>query len=96
MLAVTDSGAQQGLWVCGAGCCPAAAEMRRCPVAEQTCSCGPVNRTHITCTLQESVDANKPPGAKGTYWKTMHVCTTMGPSLRISTQQLQALKVRAE
>jgi large subunit ribosomal protein L1 len=47
-------------------------------------------------SLQESVDANKPPGAKGTYWKTMHVCTTMGPSLRLSTQQLQGLKLKAE
>jgi len=46
--------------------------------------------------LQESVDANKPPGAKGTYWKTMHICTTMGPSLRLSTQQLQGLKVKLE
>jgi hypothetical protein len=40
------------------------------------------------CVLQESVDANKPPGAKGTYWKTMHVCTTMGPSLRLSVSQV--------
>jgi hypothetical protein len=39
--------------------------------------------------LQESVDANKPPGAKGTYWKTMHVCTTMGPSLRLSVSQVR-------
>jgi large subunit ribosomal protein L1 len=46
--------------------------------------------------VQESVDSNKPPGAKGTYWKTMHVCTTMGPSLRISASQLQGFKLRAE
>lgn len=46
--------------------------------------------------LQESVDSNKPPGAKGQYWKTMHVCTTMGPSLRINTQQLQGLKLKGE
>jgi large subunit ribosomal protein L1 len=45
---------------------------------------------------QESVDSNKPPGAKGTYWKTMHVCTTMGPSVRINAQQLQGLKVKGE
>lgn len=47
-------------------------------------------------SLQESVDSNKPPGAKGQYWKTMHVCTTMGPSLRINTQQLQGLKLKGE
>ena len=48
------------------------------------------------CVLQESVDANKPPGAKGQYWKSLHVCTTMGPSLRLSVQQLQAIKGKAE
>lgn len=46
--------------------------------------------------VQESVDANKPPGAKGQYWKTLHVCTTMGPSLRINVQQLQGLKVKSD
>lgn len=46
--------------------------------------------------VQESVDANKPPGSKGQYWKTLHVCTTMGPSLRISVQQLQGLKVKSD
>lgn len=46
--------------------------------------------------VQESVDANKPPGAKGQYWKTLHVCTTMGPSLRISVQQLQGLKAKSD
>lgn len=45
---------------------------------------------------QEAVDANKPPGAKGVYWKSLHVCTTMGPSLRLSVQQLQAVKGRSE
>lgn len=42
--------------------------------------------------VQESVDSNKPPGAKGVYWKTMHVCTTMGPSLRINISALQGMK----
>jgi hypothetical protein len=50
----------------------------------------------LSAPVQESVDSNKPPGAKGQYWKTMHVCTTMGPSLRINTQQLQGLKVKGE
>ncbi len=46
--------------------------------------------------VQESIDANKPPGAKGVYWKSMHVCTTMGPSLRINVSQLQSIKSKQE
>lgn len=42
--------------------------------------------------LQESIDANKPSGAKGTYWKSMYICTTMGPSMKISMSALQAIK----
>lgn len=42
--------------------------------------------------VQEAVDANKPPGAKGVYWKSLHICTTMGPSLRLSVSGLQAIK----
>lgn len=47
-------------------------------------------------TVQESVDANKPPGAKGVYWKTLHVCTTMGPSVRVDVSSLQSAKVKSE
>lgn len=42
--------------------------------------------------VQESIDSNKPPGAKGIYWRSMYVCTTMGPSLKISISALQAIK----
>ncbi|KAF7836080.1 50S ribosomal protein L1, chloroplastic [Senna tora] len=30
----------------------------------------------------KSVEANKPPGAKGVYWKSAHICSAMGPSIR--------------
>eukprot|EP00195_Chlamydomonas_chlamydogama_P011248 CAMPEP_0202896454 /NCGR_PEP_ID=MMETSP1392-20130828/5455_1 /ASSEMBLY_ACC=CAM_ASM_000868 /TAXON_ID=225041 /ORGANISM="Chlamydomonas chlamydogama, Strain SAG 11-48b" /LENGTH=303 /DNA_ID=CAMNT_0049581821 /DNA_START=61 /DNA_END=972 /DNA_ORIENTATION=- len=46
--------------------------------------------------IQESIDANKPPGAKGVYWKSMYVCTTMGPSQRISISALQGMKSKQE
>lgn len=46
--------------------------------------------------VQESIDANKPPGAKGQYWKSMFVNTTMGPSIRLSVSALQAVKTKAE
>ncbi|KXZ47131.1 hypothetical protein GPECTOR_38g369 [Gonium pectorale] len=46
--------------------------------------------------VQESIDANKPPGAKGVYWKSMYVCTTMGPSVRLSVSALQNAKGKPE
>lgn len=42
--------------------------------------------------IQASIDSNKPPGAKGVYWKSMFVCTTMGPSVRINISALQGIK----
>jgi len=42
--------------------------------------------------IQESVDANKPPGAKGVYWRKLFVCTTQGPSVRVSVSALQGSK----
>jgi len=40
-------------------------------------------------TLQESIDKNKPTGAKGKYWKTVYVTSTMGPSVQVDINAIQ-------
>lgn len=38
--------------------------------------------------VQEVVDKNKPTGAKGKYWLSMYVCSSMGPSMKIDVETL--------
>ena len=40
-------------------------------------------------TLQEAIDKNKPSGAKGKYWKTFYITSTMGPSVQVDVTALQ-------
>ena len=42
--------------------------------------------------LQESIDRNKPSGAKGRYWKSLFITSTMGPSVEIDITALQDLQ----
>ncbi|MEB3331663.1 MAG: 50S ribosomal protein L1, partial [Synechococcaceae cyanobacterium] len=45
--------------------------------------------------LQETIDRNKPSGAKGRYWRSLYVTSTMGPSVQVDFTALQELKQEA-
>jgi large subunit ribosomal protein L1 len=42
--------------------------------------------------LQETIDRNKPSGAKGRYWKSLYITSTMGPSVEVDVAALQDIK----
>ena len=42
--------------------------------------------------LQETVDRNRPSGAKGRYWRSLYVSSTMGPSIEVDVNLLRDLK----
>ncbi|MEM8809116.1 MAG: 50S ribosomal protein L1 [Cyanobacteria bacterium P01_G01_bin.38] len=43
--------------------------------------------------LQETVDRNRPSGAKGRYWRSVSVSATMGPSIKVDFSALRDLKL---
>jgi large subunit ribosomal protein L1 len=45
--------------------------------------------------LQESVDRNRPSGAKGRYWRSIYVSATMGPGIEVDVNALRDFKFEA-
>ncbi len=45
--------------------------------------------------VQETVDRNRPSGAKGRYWRSLYVSASMGPSIQVDVNALQDLSLIA-
>ncbi|MGA7934516.1 MAG: 50S ribosomal protein L1, partial [Kovacikia sp.] len=43
--------------------------------------------------LQETIDRNRPSGAKGRYWRSVFVSATMGPAIEVDISGLRDLKM---
>ncbi|KAJ6385263.1 hypothetical protein OIU77_028451 [Salix suchowensis] len=47
----------------------------------------------VNLLAAKSVEANKPSGAKGVYWKSAHICSSMGPSIRLNSREMLDYKL---
>lgn len=45
--------------------------------------------------LQETIDRNRPSGAKGRYWRSIYVSSTMGPAIQVDINALRDYKLEA-
>lgn len=45
--------------------------------------------------LQETIDRNRPSGAKGRFWRTVYVSATMGPAIEVDISALRDTKLDA-
>jgi large subunit ribosomal protein L1 len=43
--------------------------------------------------LQDTIDRNRPSGAKGRFWRTIYVSSTMGPSIQVEVNSLRDLSL---
>jgi large subunit ribosomal protein L1 len=44
-------------------------------------------------SVQETVDRNRPSGAKGRYWRSVYVSSSMGPSINVDVSALRDLQL---
>jgi large subunit ribosomal protein L1 len=45
--------------------------------------------------LQESIDRNRPSGAKGRFWRSIYVSATMGPGIEVDINALRDMKTES-
>ena len=43
--------------------------------------------------LQDTIDKQRPSGAKGRYWRSIYVSASMGPSIQVDINALRDLKL---